>query len=60
MREWTQRLARAAGPLVVPAFHSLWELCRDRHNSHYADAQIMPTSDRKTWPVAVSGRVRSA
>ena len=22
----------------------LWELCRDRHNSHYADVRIMPTS----------------
>jgi transposase len=31
----------------------LWVLCRDRHNTHYADVWIMPTSDRKAWSVPV-------
>ena len=38
----------------------LWELCRGRHKSHYADAEIMPTLDPKAWPVAVPALLRSA
>jgi transposase len=38
----------------------LWKLCRARHNFHYADVRIMPTSDRKAWSVAVPALLRSA
>jgi transposase len=38
----------------------LWELCRSRHYSHYADAGIMPTSGRRTFSGAVPALMRSA
>lgn len=38
----------------------LWRLCRSRHNSHYADVRIMPTTHRKAWSVAVPALLRSA
>jgi transposase len=38
----------------------LWALCRTRHNAHYADVRIMPTSGRKAWQAAVPGPMRSA
>jgi transposase len=38
----------------------LWALCRVRHNAHYADVRIMPTSGRKAWQAAVPGPMRSA
>ena len=37
-----------------------WELCRPRHNSHYADLRIMPTSGRSACSVAVPTLMRSA
>ena len=56
--DWAQVKRELRGKHVT--LYLLWELCRGRHNSHYADVRIMPTSGRRACSVAVPALMRSA
>ena len=56
--DWAEVKHELRGKHVT--LYLLWELCRGRHNSHYADVRIMPTSGRKAWSAAVPALLRSA
>ena len=46
--------------LEIGSYQTAWALCRRRHNIHYADFRIMPTSPRNSASQAVVAALRSA
>ena len=48
------------GGLTSTAIGALWNLCRCRHNSHYADVRVMPTCSETPSSASVNELGRSA